>query len=400
MRPLGPFPSDDLRFPIGIAVSGGADSLCLAFLLRRWRHSVIAFVVDHGLRDASAAEAKQTVERLEALRIPAKILTLTGLSRTSRLQENARHARYEALSRACAEHGALDLALGHHARDQAETFYLRRAHGSTPHGLAAMALAWETPSLRYIRPLLSIDPARLRATLIAQGLNWIEDPSNRNMMFERVRIRSTLDSGLSLEEALMQVRSYGHARLTQGVKRAWEATQLYVDPLGFVLMSKIPGDPVLLGQLWQMVSGQDYAPSPSSLDTLVAKPVSCTLAGGILFPAGRLAGSSGGGWCLAREPGAIRTRCHAHHETIWDGRFRVSGSPRGQGLEVAALGADSRKFRHHALPARILAGLPGLWRGSALIAVPPLNETIVQEHEPVGLQFSPRRTLTDRSLWV
>ncbi|WP_261390433.1 tRNA lysidine(34) synthetase TilS [Asaia lannensis] len=400
MRKLGPFPADEPRFPIAIAVSGGADSLGLAFLLRRWRRAVIAFVVDHGLREASASEAGQTAERLATLDIPARILTLSGLSKTRRLQENARQARYEVLSRACAEHGALDLALGHHARDQAETFYLRRAHGSTPHGLAAMALARETPSVRYIRPLLSTDPARLRATLTAHGLEWIEDPSNQNMAFERVRIRNALGSGLSLGEALVQVRSHGQARLAQSARRARDLSQLCIDPLGFVVMPALPDDPVLLGQLWQMVSGQGYAPAPAALKTLIAQPGPCTLAGGILFAAGRLRGQGEGGWCLAREAGAIRARCAAHSGTIWDGRFRIADAPRDGELEIACLGAESKRFRHHALPSRILAGLPGVWRGAQLIAVPPLNETIAQEHEPVTLQFSPRQTLTDRSLWV
>ncbi|WP_148300986.1 tRNA lysidine(34) synthetase TilS [Asaia platycodi] len=173
MSVFGPFIPDLPRFPVAVAVSGGADSLCLAWLLRRWRRAVLALIVDHGLRENSAAEAAETASRLKALDIPSVILKLDTIDRKGSLQKNARIARYQALTAACLSRGILDLALGHHERDQVETLLLRKAHGSSPHGLAAMALSRETPQLRHIRPLLEIAPERLRATLREQGIVWL-----------------------------------------------------------------------------------------------------------------------------------------------------------------------------------------------------------------------------------
>lgn len=394
MQPFGPFPPDEARFSLGVAVSGGADSLCLAWLMRRWRRSMRAFVVDHGLRTESAIEARQTADRLAGLDIPVDVLRLEGLSLHSRLQEGARKARYAVLSEACARYGILDLALGHHARDQAETYYLRQAHGSTGYGLAAMARARETGSLRYLRPLLSTEPARLRATLRAQDIQWVEDPSNRNRAFERVRIRQALDAG-RLDVAAAETRRHGHDRNVREAALADALTHMHVDPLGFVVMPAIPCDIVLLGRLWQMVSGRDYAPSPSALARLIDSPAPCTLGGAMLFAAGRL----GEGWCLAREPGAIRQRCEVRAGQKWDGRFTIGETRSGSGLHVAAIGAESRRFRTAQLPARILSGLPGLWRGADLLATPAFDGGLNGPDTSALFRFCPRQSLSAPSLW-
>jgi tRNA(Ile)-lysidine synthase len=179
---LGPF---EPRPALAIAVSGGADSMALAILATDWARmrggSTVALVVDHGLRAASASEAGDTIGRLARLKIPARLLRLSHLLHGSALAERARIRRYEVLTEACRDAGIVHLLLGHHAADQAETVVMRVLRGSQTHGLAGMPALRETTGLRLLRPLLEIEPAVLRGLLTEIGIDWVEDPSNRDM---------------------------------------------------------------------------------------------------------------------------------------------------------------------------------------------------------------------------
>lgn len=190
LRALGPFE----RPPrLAVAVSGGPDSLALALLAERWARArggtVRAFHVDHDLRPESAAEAARVVGWLAVRGIPCRILRWRGPRPSSRLQETARRARWALLEAACAEAGILHLLAAHHAEDQRETVAMRAARRSGPDGLAGMAAVRETARVRILRPLLDVPKARLRATLVAMGQPWIEDPTNRDPRFERARLR-------------------------------------------------------------------------------------------------------------------------------------------------------------------------------------------------------------------
>ena len=140
MHALGPFLADGSGPPpVAVAVSGGGDSLCLAWLARHWRPTLLALVVDHGLRADSAQEARWTVERLRHMGLTARLLTLTDLPYGPGIAARARQARYAALAQACHDAGCVDLLLGHQADDQAETACMRERAGSGPDGLAAWA---------------------------------------------------------------------------------------------------------------------------------------------------------------------------------------------------------------------------------------------------------------------
>ena len=199
MAPFAPFES---RPVLAVAVSGGRDSLALALLAHDWASArqgrVQALIVDHGLRPASAAEARLTQERLAALGIAAEILVWSGAKPVSGVQEAARQARYRLLFEACRRHGILHLLLAHHADDQAETVAMRAARNSGPDGLAGMAALVEHRDARLLRPLLGVSRARLTATLEARGVGWIDDPSNEDRRFERVRVRQ---DGASVSDA-------------------------------------------------------------------------------------------------------------------------------------------------------------------------------------------------------
>lgn len=179
---------------------------------------LVVLTVDHGLREESAAEAQFVADEAEKLGLPHQVLRWTGNKPHSGLQEAARDARRRLILEVLrAESGVLagladsdafslfrrDIFMAHHLEDQAETFLMRLARGSGLEGLVGMRVRGEirhnasdqqpqTFEYRIRRPFLSVPKARLKATLRARGAAWIEDPSNEDDRFERVRVRRVM----------------------------------------------------------------------------------------------------------------------------------------------------------------------------------------------------------------
>ncbi|HTW71293.1 MAG TPA: tRNA lysidine(34) synthetase TilS [Acetobacteraceae bacterium] len=395
MAPLGPFePAPRLA----AAVSGGADSLALGILADRWVRdrggTLLALVVDHGLRRESAAEARLTIDRLTTAGIPARLLGLTELGRGSALAERARAARYAALTTACTEAGILHLLLGHHAADQAETVVMRRQSRSGPAGLAAMPAIREQAGLRLLRPLLPIAPARLRATLRAAGIGWVEDPSNRDQRALRSRLRAALNdpdgTGPDIAALCRAARMAGLARAARESDLATHlAGRATIRPEGFAVLSPGPIDRDALATLIQMVAGSAYPPPTHAVAALAAAPRPATLAGVRLMRAGRL----GDGLLLVREAAAMAPPVPAMPGAIWDGRFRLAAHAMPSAdATIGALGPDSALLRRCSpLPAVVFQTLPAVRRGNCLAAVPHLLYPDLDSCAAVPLTFSPRQ---------
>nr|WP_321983490.1 tRNA lysidine(34) synthetase TilS [uncultured Lichenicoccus sp.] len=340
MQPLGPWDGLDL---LAVAVSGGADSLCLALLAQRWaaarRGACIGLIVDHGLRDSSAGEAAATLQRLRRIGMPGRILPLHALRRGPALAARARAGRYAALSLACMQAGIVDLLVAHQAGDQAETALMRRRAGSGPDGLAAMAHLVETPSLRLLRPLLGVAPGRLRATLLAAGLDWVEDPSNRDVAALRTRLRHELDGAApGVRRALLrEVADAGRARMTRQCERALQLALLAeLRPEGFALLPACLVAPDTLASLIRTIAGSAHPPPTRAVAALALRPRAATLGGARLLPAGRL----GPGWLLVREARAMQAPVEAADGVLWDNRFRLHAAgvalPSGSRIGAAA----------------------------------------------------------------
>jgi tRNA(Ile)-lysidine synthase len=183
--------------PLAIAFSGGGDSLALLALACAHQppRPVHALIVDHGLRAQSGKEALQAADMAKALGAVPQILRWES----PKVGHNhARKARYVLLANACDALGISTLFLAHTRNDQEETFAFRVARGSGARGLACMhALApypvWpEGHNMWVARPLLDISRKTLRQFLKQQGLRWIDDPSNQNRSYARVRVRQHL----------------------------------------------------------------------------------------------------------------------------------------------------------------------------------------------------------------
>jgi tRNA(Ile)-lysidine synthase len=383
LNPLGPFgaPLTD-----AVGVSGGSDSMALAVLAADWARtaggSVLALIVDHGLRPDSAAEAAEAAGTLARLGIPARRLTLDRLAPGASLPARARAARLTALEAACREAGIIDLLLGHHAADQAETVIMRQLRGSGGAGLAGMAAISETASLRLVRPLLGVTPARLKAVLTERGLGWAEDPTNADSRFTRARLRATrLDAagaGAATRALTAAASADAQARRAAELDLAdWLASAVIFRPEGFALLPDCPWPASALAAVLRVIAGAVYPASPSVTAAIAASPRSAIgkgicLGGARLLPAGRL----GPGVLICREAAAMAGPVPARTGAAWDGRFRrPAPAPELPGETIGALGADGQQFRDLSeLPAVVLGTLPAYRRsGGDIVAIPALT---------------------------
>jgi tRNA(Ile)-lysidine synthase len=183
---------------IGLAVSGGPDSLALLLLAARYAEAhdahgrFVVYSVDHGLRHEAAGEVAFVLQTAEQLGLDARGLRWDGVKPQAGIQQAAREARYRLMAAAMAEDGAEILVTAHHLGDQAETVLMRLAHGSGVEGLRGMDYSAEIAGLVIVRPLLGIDPADLAELVRASGLTAVADPSNIDTNYERVRWRQVL----------------------------------------------------------------------------------------------------------------------------------------------------------------------------------------------------------------
>jgi tRNA(Ile)-lysidine synthase len=395
MAGLGPFePCPHLA----AAVSGGADSMALALLADAWARArggtLLALIVDHGLRAESTDEAAATVARLDARGIATRLLRLDGLAHGTALAERARDARFAVLTQACASAGILHLLLGHHASDQAETVLMRALGGSGPAGMAGMLPLVETPSVRILRPLLSIPPARLRATVAAAGMAWVEDPSNVDQRALRPRLRILrLDhdgAGAATAALVAAAAVSARGRAEQDWQIATElASRVVLRPEGFALLPSAGLTPQALAAVIQVIAGAPFPPPTRSVAALADPLKPATLAGTRLLSAGRL----GEGWLLTREPAAMAPPIPAVVGALWDARFRLlRQGTLPNGATLGAVGDDASRLRHASvLPAAVLRTLPAIRHGTKLLAAPHLDYPERKICEGISLIFSPPR---------
>ncbi len=381
MAALGPFGAGNR---VAVAVSGGSDSMALAILLAEWGQPT-ALIVDHGLRPESGHEAAITVCRLAARGVAARVLPIE-LARGPALAERARAARYAALGDACREAGFADLLVAHHAQDQAETLLLRRQAGSGPGGLAGMAAATYTESARLLRPLLSITPVRLRATLRNAGVEWVEDPTNNDLATPRARLRAAFreGAGASVPELCREARRFGRERRAGEAAVAAELAKAALLPEGVAVVLEPALSAAALSALVWTVSGARHPPARALVARLHGRLRPATLHGAAIL-------RTRGGWLIGREAAALAPTRPAQAGTVWDGRFRLLSLPPDDSA-IGPLGDEARRLRGWSgLPAALLRTLPAIWRDHALFAVPHLSYPDRETCDAVPVLFCPQR---------
>lgn len=329
---------------LSLAVSGGADSLCLLVLFGEWSRRVSwkgraeVIVVNHGLRQESDAEARFVVDVAKRSGYAASVLRWEGEKPQSNVQEAARTARYCLIARRMKATGAEALLLGHHLDDQAETFLDRLTRGSGISGLSAMAADERDgpEGLRLLRPFLGVRKLRLEASLRERGQDWCTDPSNLDMKYKRSRLRNIL--GLLNEEGLSVERV---AETAAHIRRSRDALEFAVrdivsrkvefHPAGPARLNRevfaaLPDDLRLrfLNEIMTHVTGVRARPRLAKLQSLDAA-LNCgeslrqSLCG-TMFEAGAETI-----WCW-REPGRVppMTLSEFDRQGIWDHRFAYS----------------------------------------------------------------------------
>lgn len=368
---------------IGVAVSGGGDSMALLHLLARVQAgrggTVRAVTVDHGLRPESADEA----------RFVAGICARIGVAHDTRvwdhgdlagnLPDRARRARYALIAAWAREGGIGHVALGHTADDRAETFLMELAREAGIDGLSAMRADWNAGGVHWARPLLTAGRAELRAFLRRHGAGWIEDPTNDDAAYQRVRARRALQAlaplGITAAGLAHVAENLARARaeLVRHAARAAEtmvtesAGELLIDRDDWLNAGPETARRLLVGAL-RWVASAEYAPRAAQvarLDAALRAGRDATLAGCRLY-VGRAH------IAIAREAKAV-VGLETPTEALWDGRWRLLG-PHDPALRVRMLGAGGLggcpdwRATGHSRAALIVS--PAVWRGETLVAAP------------------------------
>ena len=198
-----------------VALSGGPDSLALAFVAKCFsilnKIDIKYYLVDHKLRKESSQEAKKVFLLLKKFNIHFKILTWRGVKPKSNIQAIARNKRYSLLINQCKKDKINYLALGHHSDDVYENFLIRLLRGSGLKGLTSFGKnsEYKQNEVKLLRPFINLDKKDL-IFLSNKVFNfYVEDPSNLNNNFKRIRIRKLIqvlvDEGLDKKKLSLTI---------------------------------------------------------------------------------------------------------------------------------------------------------------------------------------------------
>ena len=340
---------------IGLAVSGGADSLALLLLAQRWAAGLTVaprlhvYSVDHGLRPEAAAEVAMVLEVARSLGIAATGLAWLGDKPQTGLQEAARVARYRLMGAAMATDGIGVLLTAHHRNDQAETVLMRMAHGSGIEGLRGMAGMAEVEGIRVHRPLLDVDPAALRAVVADAGLAAAADPSNTDTHYERVRWRQALPdlAALGLDAATIAVFAERMAEADAAIAQMADGCFAEIVRLDGFGAARVELTPLvglspaistrLLGRVLKIVGGRQKPRALGQVERLRQ-----AIADGGLAKATTVLGCvlriKDNAVIVAREPGRALppdALLAPHGELVWDERFRIVNGSSEAGLTAS-----------------------------------------------------------------
>lgn len=368
---------------IGVAVSGGSDSTALLHFLANWAgrygREIRAVSVDHGLRDASASEARGVGVHCAALGVKHDILHWTGWDGQGNLQDQARQARYGLMADWAAQNGIGDIALGHTQDDQGETVLMRLARGAGVDGLAAMAPVRQSQGVRWLRPLLGLRRNELRAYLDQRGVTWVDDPSNEDPKYDRIKMRKALgvldalgitSQGLADTAARMasvrEVLDQATADATLALAKV-RGGAVYLDvPALFDLPAETRRRLLAHSLCW--VSGAVYQPRRApllELEGLIGAKKTSTLHGCLITVQKE-------NCIIAREFSAVASLV-VDPGSVWDGRWRLNG-PVQAGHEIRATGEKGLSllgnWRETGVHRSVLLGAPAVWSGDDLVAAP------------------------------
>jgi tRNA(Ile)-lysidine synthase len=356
--------------------SGGGDSTALLIALRAgWPDAALhALIVDHRLRPESAAEAELAAVRARVLGATPHILVWDD-PRPG--QAAARQARHRLMALACRRLGAPILCLGHTLDDRIETLRMRAARGGGQSTLAVMPLASWSPvwpegrGLIIARPLIAATRAQVQRALSRLGAEWIDDPSNADRRYERVRLRqdplpdaaakALLADG---DQALSMMARIGKSNHDQ-IKFYCRFTPwggIDIAPGAFSNTGSIALAP-LGGSLLAAVSGSSAPPAPVLVRrflTALFNGRAFTGGGAHLTPSGMLGRDPGAAGRADRAAPVAPLALNPGETGVFDGRYEITAPA---ALALSLLGARR--------PGLGEADAPGVLRPGLILAETP-----------------------------
>ncbi|MCW1408067.1 tRNA lysidine(34) synthetase TilS [Rhizobium sp. 1AS11] len=334
-----------------VAISGGSDSTGLLLLLDEavkaaphLKISLCAATVDHALRAGSADEAREVAALCTSLGIPHTTMIWEGDKPKTGIMAAAREARYGLLETAAESFEADLIVTGHTFDDQRETLQMRGMRTEQISTGIADAVLFNR-RFWILRPLLFSSRADIRSFLKEHGVPWIDDPSNEDMTYERVRTRRKLSTDAGAER---NIRAAWEARLALAARGAeWldRHFTLHGGLLGQVTPDGLRQDRAVLdytlGRLTAIFGGLPFAPGRAHMERILAfvtggEPGRMT-AGRVVFDLRR------DGLYLARESrGILPLVLQPGEAGVWDGRYYArNGLSTSIVVEVAAANAPS-----------------------------------------------------------
>ena len=369
---------------LGVAVSGGSDSVALLHLMAGHAPlrdaGLYCVTVDHGLRPESAAEAQFVGELCRGLDVPHETLCWQGWDGRGNTQDAARRARYSLMADWAHTHGIAAVALGHTRDDQAETVLMRLARGAGVDGLSAMAIHREAHGISWLRPMLGIGREELREGLRRDGIPWKDDPGNENTDYDRIRARKALRDleplGIDASRLAMVAAHMADARDVLQHQTHVAAMELVEVRCGAVCMPwqnlcHLPAETRrrLVTGILRWMGGGDYAPRHSTVAALLAS----LQTSGAGTAAGCQALRRGPDLWVFREYAAVRDLT-ASPDGVWDHRWTITGPPAPENAVVSAVGAQDLAtcagWRDAGVPHAAMIVTPALRQDGQLIAAP------------------------------
>ncbi len=368
---------------IGVAVSGGSDSMAMLHLLaavsqeRGW--TVHAVTVDHGLRPEAADEVLVVAGACAKIGVSHDVRRWQHGEIAGNLQDQARRARYGLIADWANARGIGHVAVGHTADDQAETFLIELARGAGIDGLSAMRPLWERDGVCWARPFLAERRSTLRACLERRGIGWVEDPSNADDRFQRIKARRTLTElaplGITADVLSGVVTRLTQARQVVAMAASDAAHRIAREAAGAVMFDRrgyliLPPETAwrLLVAALKWVSSAEYPPRSEAVGRVqdaIREGRDATLAG-CKIRAGEAEVA------ITREPRAVADVVAAT-DGSWDGRWQLAG-PHAPGLQVRALGPEGLRqceaWRKTGHSRAALIVTPAVWGGQTLVAAP------------------------------
>ncbi len=373
---------------LGVAVSGGGDSVALLFLLAAFakQHPIELHVisVDHGLRAGSKDEVRFVTDVCGQLGVEHHVEYWGGWDGGGNLQDRAREARISLIGDWAVGNEIATVALGHTANDQAETLLMRLARGAGVDGLSAMAPRRVRHGVTWVRPMLGIERRSLRDYLRSIDVPWIEDPSNEDRSFERVRMRDALKLleplGFSIAGLTEVAQHMNKAREALDWQTFLAARDVAQVTCGTVLFDKhryrtLPeeiGRRLLLRAVgW--ISQNPYPPRRKA----VAQAQDALREGRTTTLDGCQIQRDGDRMWVFREFNAVKDEA-ADIGDLWDDRWYLDGPEDAPEFQVRALGSDGLAqvpdWRDSGFPRAALLSMPAVWKDGDLIAAPVFGD--------------------------